>query len=307
MPSLDFKEIPPAKADKGKPGQQDTFELFAREVLELIGFKIITAPDRGADGGKDLIVEESRIGVGGETNIRWLVSCKHNAHSGSSVNPADETNINDRLATHGCAAFLGFYSTIPSSGLSATINALSESQVYDRERIERYLLRSSEGLEIVRRFFPASYKKWRSDPNRAADVMFKAPDLVCMHSGANLLVPEPRGIVVLVTDPSKTEYETFVVDVYWCLKGEPDRILEHRALAKGFYTQWEDIPDIIIPRFYLKWCLSLANQLRGGWGYSDEAFEKIKRFLIALYPYAARDVSDAERVRAESLLEFGIM
>lgn len=307
MPSLDFTEIPPAKADKETPGQQDTFELFAREVLELVGFKIISSPDRGADGGKDLIVEERRIGIGGETDIRWLVSCKHNAHSGSSVSPTDESNINDRLATHGCAGFLGFYSTIPSSGLSATINALSESQIYDRERIERYLLKSSEGLEIVRRFFPESYKKWRSDPSRAADVMIKAPDLICMGSGTNLLVPEPQGIIVLVTDPSKTDFETYIEDVYWCIKGEPDRLLEQQARAKGFYTQWEDIPDIIIPRFYLKWCLSLANQVRGGWGYSDDAFEKIKRFLVALYPYVARDVTDSERERAENLLEFGIM
>lgn len=307
MPSLDFTEIPPAKADKAAPGQQDTFELFAREVLELVGFKIVSSPDRGADGGKDLIVEERRIGVGGETDIRWLVSCKHNAHSGNSVGPTDEQNITDRLATHGCAGFLGFYSTLPSSGLSATINALPESQVYDRERIERYVLKSSEGLDIVRRFFPESYKRWRSDPNRAADVMFKAPELLCMVSGKNLLAPEPEGIVVLVTDPSKTDYKTYVEDVYWCLKGEPDRILEQKALNNGYCTQWEDIPDIIIPRFYLKWCLSLANQIRGGWGYSDDAFVKIKRFLVALYPYVARDVTDSERERAESLLEFGIM
>ena len=36
MPQLDFKEIPLANlAD----GEQDTFELFAREFLELFGFK----------------------------------------------------------------------------------------------------------------------------------------------------------------------------------------------------------------------------------------------------------------------------
>ncbi len=307
MPSLDFTEIPSAKADKTQPGQQDTFELLAREVLELVGFTILCSPDRGADGGKDLIVEERRVGIGGETDIRWLVSCKHNAHTGVSVTPADEININDRLATHNCKGFLGFYSTIPSSGLSATINALSEHQVYDKERIERYLLSSSSGLEIVRRFFPDSYKRWRSDPNRAADVMFKAPELECGYSGINLLQPKPQGIIVLIEDPANTEYKKYIVDVYWCAKGEPDRVLEYKARAKGFYTSWEDIPDIIIPRFYLKWCLSLANQIRDGWGYSDEAYEKIKRFLIALYPYVARDVTDSERERAESLLEFGIM
>ncbi len=307
MPSLDFSEIASAKADKSKAGQQDTFELFAREVLELVGFKVLSSPDRGADGGKDLIVLETRIGIGGETNIRWLVSCKHNAHSGSSVKPTDEININDRLATHNCQAFLGFYSTIPSAGLNATINALSESQVYDRERIERYLLNSSEGLDLAKRFFPNSYKELSSDPNRAVDVMIKTEDLICMHSGVSLLKPEVRGIIALVRDPKKTEYETYIEDVYWCLKGEPDRKLENDALAKGYYTSWEDIPDIIIPTFYIKWCLSLSNQLRGNWAYSDEAFDKIKEFLISIYPHVVRDLTKSERARAKSLIEFGAM
>ena len=170
MPSLDFKEIASAKADKENPGEQDTFELFAREVLELVGYHIVSSPDRGPDDGKDLIVEERRSGVGGETVIRWLVSCKHKAFSGGSVTPTDETNINDRLATNSCTGFLGFYSTLPSSGLGNIISAISESQVYDRERIEGFLLASAEGLQIVRRFFPASYENWNSSPNRAADL-----------------------------------------------------------------------------------------------------------------------------------------
>ncbi|TCN75720.1 restriction endonuclease [Shewanella fodinae] len=94
MTVLDFKEIPEAHI---ATGEQDTFELFARDFLDFIGYKIITNPDRGADGGVDLIVEESRTGVGGETIIRWLVSCKHKAHSGKSVTPTDDANIRDRV------------------------------------------------------------------------------------------------------------------------------------------------------------------------------------------------------------------
>ena len=48
MAVLDFKEIP--KAHKVS-GLQDTFELFARDFLSFIGYKILTDPDRGADGG----------------------------------------------------------------------------------------------------------------------------------------------------------------------------------------------------------------------------------------------------------------
>lgn len=83
MPILDFKEIPSSSSGAAR----DQFELFAREFLDLVGFKIVTGPDRGADAGRDLIVEEIRAGVVGETRVRWLVSCKHKAHSGGSVTP----------------------------------------------------------------------------------------------------------------------------------------------------------------------------------------------------------------------------
>ena len=41
MAVLDFKEIP--KAHKAS-GLQDTFELFARDFLSFIGYKILTDP-----------------------------------------------------------------------------------------------------------------------------------------------------------------------------------------------------------------------------------------------------------------------
>ena len=71
MPQLDFKEIPQANLSNG---EQDTFEMFAREFLELLGYEILSGPDRGSDLGRDLIVQEIRTGVGGETHIKWLVS-----------------------------------------------------------------------------------------------------------------------------------------------------------------------------------------------------------------------------------------
>ena len=119
MPVLDFKEIPTPTGG----ATRDQFELFAREFLEFAGFKVIVGPDRGPDGGRDLVVQEARTGVAGETLINWLVSCKHKAHSGTSVTPDDEPDIHDRVRTHGCQGFIGFYSTIPSSGLGTKLNA----------------------------------------------------------------------------------------------------------------------------------------------------------------------------------------
>jgi len=94
---LDFKEIP--EANKGG-GLQDSFELFAREFLHLLGYFIVEEPNRGADGGKDFVVLEKRQGVSGESEIKWLVSCKHHAHSRASVSDKDELDIYGRVHTH---------------------------------------------------------------------------------------------------------------------------------------------------------------------------------------------------------------
>lgn len=52
---LDFKEIPQANTGSGL---QDTFELFTRDFLQYLGYRILENPNRGADGKKDMIVEE---------------------------------------------------------------------------------------------------------------------------------------------------------------------------------------------------------------------------------------------------------
>jgi len=63
MSVLDFTEIPEATFG----ATRDQFELFAREFLEFLGYKVISGPDRGADAGRDLLVQETRTGIGGET------------------------------------------------------------------------------------------------------------------------------------------------------------------------------------------------------------------------------------------------
>jgi hypothetical protein len=163
MPQLDFKEIPQANLASG---EQDTFELFAREFLELFGFKTISGPDRGSDLGRDLIILETRTGVGGETAVRWLVSCKHKAHSGQSVSLGDESDIFDRVQTHRCQGFIGFYSTLPGSSLTQKLdgiknnNPMFEFQIFDKEKIEQILLSTGQGQGIAQRYFPDSYSKW---------------------------------------------------------------------------------------------------------------------------------------------------
>jgi hypothetical protein len=182
MPQLDFKEIPPSNLASG---EQDTFELFAREFLEMVGYEIISGPDRGSDGGRDIIVQETRIGIGGTTQVRWLVSCKHKAHSGSSVVLSDEPNILERTRSHGCIGFIGFYSTIPASSFTKLLEGIKtntpgfEHQILDNEKIERILLSTGPGLGLTQRFFPASYSRW--------DKMHHDIDLAMLRVG----MPQP--------------------------------------------------------------------------------------------------------------------
>lgn len=160
MLKVDFKEIPPGNTADG----QDQFELFARDFLDILTYDITTEPNRGSDGGRDFIVTETRRGIGGVTYVRWLVSCKHHAHSGTAVSPSDELNITDRLAQHRCQGFIGFYSTIASSSLAQRLEAINELdkglefQLFDGEKIHTRLLSTPEMGVLISKYFPVSFE-----------------------------------------------------------------------------------------------------------------------------------------------------
>lgn len=301
MPVLDFTEMPEAHTASG---EQDSFEMFARELLAHLGYRIVGNPNRGADGGKDLIAEEKRVGVGGESIIKWLVSCKHKAHSGNSVRPADESNIRDRVESNACQGFLGFYSTLPSSGLTTKIDGLKhklEAQVFDKEIIESHLLRSSDGIEIAKRYFPVSIKKWQTENPEPIKIFSEEPQLVCAYCGKDLLKPKFSGIIVC-WEKIKEDY---VEEVYWCCKGHCDKALlsAHLSRGKEIVDGWKDIPDIIIPHMFIKWVIVTLNELKDGTRYSDAAFAKLKEFLLNIYPFVARDLTTDEEKRLGSLMQ----
>ncbi|MBS1509084.1 MAG: hypothetical protein JSS79_20770 [Bacteroidetes bacterium] len=158
---LDFKEIPVANSGVGN---QDTFEMFSRDFLQSIGYEIIGEPTRGADGGIDIKVLEKRSGVGGQNNFFWLVSCKHYAHSGSAISTTIEQNIYDRVISNGCDGFIGFYSSISTSGLKDTLDGLSSKisyQIFDNAKIESRIVGISKMEKLFIRYFPNSYKNWK--------------------------------------------------------------------------------------------------------------------------------------------------
>ena len=300
MPAINFREVPLPTSG----AERDQFEMFARDFLDFRGFGIITGPDRGADGGRDLIVEETRSGITGVSKVRWLVSCKHKAHSGASVTPDDERDIRDRLQTHSCQGFMGFYSTLPSSGLATKLNAHDlpyEVQVYDSARIESQLLDSPAGITLSRRYFPASTAAWSREHPAPAKLFNDAPDLLCAHCQRSLLFPEPSGIVVewskIGSDYSVESVET----VHWCCKGGCDQALKRRHSREGLVDGWEDIPDIIAPIAYLRWFVGIIERINSGETYTDSALADMKRLLINLFPHVSREMTEAEKERIQAL------
>lgn len=159
--NIDFTEIP--VANKGSK-DQDIFELFACDFLESLGYEIIQRPSRGPDGKKDLIIQSNSVpGTTSDSKTKWLVSCKHNAHSGKGVSDTDEPDISDRLDKHKCHGFLGFYSTIPNSTLSDKLLSLNDrfvSTIYDHSRIEKEIHSLKDKDRILATYFPKSREIW---------------------------------------------------------------------------------------------------------------------------------------------------
>ncbi|MEO6239801.1 MAG: restriction endonuclease [Bacteroidia bacterium] len=160
---IDFTEIP---VSNSRANTQDIFEKFAREFLLTLGYEIVTDPARGQDGGIDIKVKEIRPGISGNTEVVWLVSCKHYAHSGKSITAEIEQNILDRVKSKGCSGFIGIYSSIANTSLQKRLDELRvqnelQFQLFDNEKIERELISVSNRSALFARFFPNSFQKWK--------------------------------------------------------------------------------------------------------------------------------------------------
>lgn len=158
---INFKEIPQANIANGN---QDKFELFARDFLEMLGYEIIENPNRGADEKKDLVVRETLKGIEGKDTIKWLVSCKHYAHSGKSVRDVEESDISDRVKNHKCDGFMCFYSTLPQSTLNKKLNNFKSDfkiEIFDCEKIESRIIGNLKMENIFLRYFPKSYENYK--------------------------------------------------------------------------------------------------------------------------------------------------
>lgn len=297
---LDFTEIP--QANKGG-GLQDTFELFTRDFLQLLGYRIIESPDRGADGKRDLIVDEILSGINSEVTLRWLVSCKHYASSGKAVSDSDEINISDRLKQHGCDGFMGVYSTLPTISLTGVLKGQKYHCVFDRERIESILLSKPGGLEIAARYFPESYKKYLIENPLPAEIFEELNPLECAVCRRNLLESDALGIYAWCSKVSSQKRE--YTGIACVCKGECDKkyFSQNRSIKDA---GWEDIENLKNPTFWLRSLMAFMNECREKNNYSDEAYKEMKILFIKTFPYIARHLTQKEEERVDHFIQVGL-
>lgn len=72
---IDYKEL---------PTDGTAFELLIRELLYRRGLEVYWT-GKGPDGGRDIVWIERVKGNFTTFEKRWIVQCKHHAHSGKAV------------------------------------------------------------------------------------------------------------------------------------------------------------------------------------------------------------------------------
>jgi hypothetical protein len=149
---LDFKEL-------NKNGKD--FELLIRELLFSKGYKVYWS-GVGPDGGRDLVCIEERQSFFAPDKKRWLIQCKHNAHSGKSVGIEDLDDIVDSCTQHDATGFILACSTQPSSAVVNRLESITDNPrndivaiYWDYVFIEQALSCASL-WRIAQRFFPVS-------------------------------------------------------------------------------------------------------------------------------------------------------
>lgn len=286
----------------------EIWELFARDFLLQLGFFVESSPDRGADAGKDLLITEELKGHLNRYRFRWLVSCKHFAHSKRSVSEGDEPNILERLEAFQADGFIGFYSTVGSSGLNQRLNQLKHTgkikdfRLFDGQLIENHLVRLGFS-KLLMRYFPASYTRLKP----LHKIVEPYQPLECATCGKDLLEALYRedyeGLVAQVRKPADSDGVYAVIDAYWVCKGDCDREQWQRFFRQqDAVTEWRDLSDLQIPFEFMRFVIQLLDKYRSDmFVYTDEAHEKLIQFIVAMAQKVLRESTEQESERAVQL------
>jgi hypothetical protein len=156
---LDFCELP-------KDGT--ALEQLVRELLLVSGLRASWTGE-GTDAGTDVLAEETATGPLGSFRRRWLVQCKHKAHSGKAVGRKEVGDFVADCRQHDADGYLLVCSTRPSSGLISKLNDTAGrpdnsvvTACWDSVELEKRLT-EPRAFPLAHQFFPKSMagKPWQ--------------------------------------------------------------------------------------------------------------------------------------------------
>jgi hypothetical protein len=150
---IDFTELP----EDGVSFEQLIREMFIREGYDVHWTGV------GPDGGRDLVVIEKVKGPLSYFERKWLIQCKHKAHSGKSVGLNELDGIVDACRAIGAEGFLLACSTQPSASLVKRLEELNQTMgivtaFWDSIEIEKRLFQPNS-FPLIHIFFPKTSTK----------------------------------------------------------------------------------------------------------------------------------------------------
>ncbi|ELC8409626.1 hypothetical protein UT300017_11620 [Clostridium sp. CTA-17] len=214
----------------------EEWEKFSAVVLEKAGYRSLTLPAYGTDGGKDFFVEKD--------DIKYLVSCKHYINSGRHVGVDDEINIVDRLLQHDSKGFIGFYSTGITTGLQNRLDGICKNKQYHYKIFDPSIITTimqSMDTKILQSFGLYPHKYYMN----VSEDEYKP--LKCVICGKDILTDKniPKSIAGLTKD-SNDKY-LFIYGCKSCLNNIElylNAFLEiEQALHLRIMQEWDEFID----------------------------------------------------------------
>lgn len=174
-PIIDFRELAAYPSGNG-------LEALVRMLGGRLGF----APEWtgiGTDGGRDLTFTDVQRGRLAQDSVKWLVSCKDHAESGTNVSERDlECSVIDKASQHGCSGFLLATTTNVTSGLKANLDGLKaqnklKTTVWDVHELTAHILKH-KNRDLFQQFFPKSFKRYSDGKEKTKEDLAHYKQLV---------------------------------------------------------------------------------------------------------------------------------
>ena len=273
----------------------DEWEHFSEDFLREMDFEVTLPPARGQDGGKDMI---ALFG-----DVKYIVSCKHYAHTGKAVGVNDEPSILDRIKAVDANGFIGVYSSVISESLLNRFAALKSNgsiqdyRIFQAHDIERHILQNGCSM-IVKRYFPISYRLAKIP----ARILKEHLPLKCSACGKDLLVGREGLILWAARWNNGSDY---IEDMACSCKGICDAQIEGamRQVYKDTYILSEELGWCVNPAGFF-WRISrIMNEIRTGSSvYSEKAWQSEMDINLALAQCSMRDATEEDRKQTALLM-----